>query len=138
MPSESTTQSVRARATWLAVTTINCIVALTAARYEPTGCSASADNYGIDCAGLWVAERAVPSGALLRVKAAVSSTQYKDIRYTWSATGGRIVGSGNEVDFDSTGLEPGVYTIRLKVDDRHGHDDECSIEITVRRRGDPS
>jgi outer membrane protein OmpA-like peptidoglycan-associated protein len=51
--------------------------------------------------------------------------------YTWTATGGRVVGSGATVTFDTTGLTPGTYTVTAQVDDGFGHVVDCAVTITV-------
>jgi outer membrane protein OmpA-like peptidoglycan-associated protein len=40
--------------------------------------------------------------------------------YSWSSTGGRIVGEGANVSFDSAGLAPGDYSVTVQVDDGCG------------------
>ena len=40
--------------------------------------------------------------------------------YSWSSTGGRIVGEGANTSFDSAGLAPGDYTVTVQVDDGCG------------------
>ena len=38
-----------------------------------------------------------------------------DFGYKWSASGGRIIGKGQTVQFDTTGLKPGDYTIWIRL-----------------------
>jgi outer membrane protein OmpA-like peptidoglycan-associated protein len=56
------------------------------------------------------------------------------LTYTWTATGGRVVGSGSNVTFDTTGLAPGTYTITAQVDDGFKHVVDCSVSVTVKPR----
>ncbi len=54
------------------------------------------------------------------------------LTYSWSASGGKISGSGDKVTFDSTGLAPGKYTIRATANDGKGGTVTTSIDVTVR------
>jgi outer membrane protein OmpA-like peptidoglycan-associated protein len=56
------------------------------------------------------------------------------LTYTWTATGGRIVGSGASVTFDATGLAEGTYTVTAQVNDGFGHTVECSTTVNVKKR----
>jgi hypothetical protein len=40
--------------------------------------------------------------------------------YAWTSSGGKIVGDGTSTLFDTTGLEPGEYTVRVEVNDNRG------------------
>lgn len=72
-----------------------------------------------DTVGL-MAQAAVPTG--------------EPLTYVWSTTGGRVVGSGSNVQFDTTGLAPGTYTVTAQVDDGFKHVVDCSVAITVKAR----
>jgi hypothetical protein len=54
------------------------------------------------------------------------------LTYSWSASGGQIVGSGEKVTFNATGLKPGKYTIRATASDGRGGTGTSQVEITVR------
>ena len=54
------------------------------------------------------------------------------LTYTWRANAGQIVGSGAAVDFDTTGLAPGNYTVTVRVDDGRGGAADCSSSIEVK------
>ena len=54
------------------------------------------------------------------VQAKASDPDNDPLTYTWSATGGKIEGSGPEVRWNSQGVAPGKYTITGKVDDGRG------------------
>ena len=54
------------------------------------------------------------------------------LTYTYSVTGGKIVGSGSNVQFDSTGLPPGTYTVKCTVDDGRGGTAEASGTVEVK------
>ena len=53
------------------------------------------------------------------------------LTYSYSASGGQITGSGPKVDFDSTGLQPGSYTVKCAVSDGRGGNADSSTTIQV-------
>jgi outer membrane protein OmpA-like peptidoglycan-associated protein len=65
------------------------------------------------------------------VSASASNTRNLPMNYTWTATGGKVDGTGPEVRWDSTGVAPGTYTVTAKVDDGHGVSASCSSDVTV-------
>lgn len=52
--------------------------------------------------------------------------------YSWTSTGGRVVGEGQNTSFDTTGLAPGDYTVTVQVDDGCGCVAFDTKTITVR------
>ena len=50
--------------------------------------------------------------------------------FSWESSGGQIVGSGSEVDLDTTQLEPSHYTVTGHVSDGRGGIAVCRAEIT--------
>lgn len=54
------------------------------------------------------------------------------LTYRYSTTGGQIVGSGSNVQFDSTGLQPGTYTVTCTVDDGRGGTAQASGNVEVK------
>jgi outer membrane protein OmpA-like peptidoglycan-associated protein len=54
------------------------------------------------------------------------------LTYTWRANAGQIVGNGAAVDFDTTGLAPGNYTVTVRVDDGRGEAADCSSMVEVK------
>jgi outer membrane protein OmpA-like peptidoglycan-associated protein len=53
------------------------------------------------------------------------------LTYTWTATGGKIYGSGPDVRWDSTGVAPGSYVLTARVDDGAGNNASCSSDVRV-------
>jgi len=53
------------------------------------------------------------------------------LTYSYTATGGQITGTGSNVQFDSTGLQPGNYTVKCTVNDGRGGaaDSSGSLEV---------
>ena len=54
------------------------------------------------------------------------------LTYTYKTTGGQIIGTGSNVQFDSTGLAPGTYTITCTVDDGRGGTAQASGNVEVK------
>ena len=60
------------------------------------------------------------------------------LAYTWSATCGRIVGSGANVTFDATGVPEGTCTVTVQASDGFNPPVECTaLVINVRARPAP-
>lgn len=62
----------------------------------------------------------VCQGDSVALRANASDPDGDTLLYSWTTTGGRIVGEGANVSFDTTGLAPGEYTITSQVDDGCG------------------
>ena len=54
------------------------------------------------------------------------------LTYSYTATGGQIGGSGSNVQFDSTGLQPGNYTVKCTVSDGRGGTADASGNVEVK------
>src|SRR5712664_2890245 len=54
------------------------------------------------------------------------------LTYSYTATGGQIVGSGSNVQFDATGLQPGTYTVKCTVNDGRGGTADASGNVEVK------
>ena len=59
-------------------------------------------------------------GDTVALRASASDPDGDTLLYSWTTTGGRIVGDGPTVSFDSAGLAPGDYTVTVQVDDGCG------------------
>jgi outer membrane protein OmpA-like peptidoglycan-associated protein len=53
------------------------------------------------------------------------------LRYTWSANGGQIVGTGASVQLDTTGLTPGTYTVTVRCEDGRGGAADANASVQV-------
>jgi len=62
----------------------------------------------------------VCAGDKVDLRATASDPDGDALVYSWSTTGGRIVGDGANTMFDTTGLAPGDYTVTVQVDDGCG------------------
>jgi outer membrane protein OmpA-like peptidoglycan-associated protein len=54
------------------------------------------------------------------------------LTYSYTTTGGQIIGSGSSVQFDSTGLPPGSYTVKCTVNDGRGGTADASGNVEVK------
>jgi hypothetical protein len=62
----------------------------------------------------------VCAGDQVALNATASDPDGDTLLYSWTSTGGRIVGEGANSRFDTTGLAPGDYTVTVQVDDGCG------------------
>ncbi len=74
------------------------------------------------------------SGDVVTVHVQASDSDNDPLTYTWTATGGAVEGSGREVRWNSSGVAPGTYTVRVRVDDGRGGTADCSVDIRVEPR----
>ncbi|HEV2388000.1 MAG TPA: OmpA family protein [Candidatus Acidoferrales bacterium] len=77
------------------------------------------------------AQPTVLPGQKVAITANVQDTSNTQLTYTWRTTGGAIVGTGPTVEFDTTGLAPGTYTITGRVENQKGGAADCSTDVTV-------
>jgi hypothetical protein len=73
----------------------------------------------------------VIAGERVNVTATASSPEGFPLTYTWRANGGQVTGSGANVQYDTTGLSPGTYTVTGRVDDGHNGAADCVANVTV-------
>ena len=74
------------------------------------------------------------SGDQVAIRAQASDPDNDLLSYAWTASQGNIDGSGPEVQWNSTGLEPGSYAVDLTVNDGRGGSAECSTAVQVQAR----
>jgi outer membrane protein OmpA-like peptidoglycan-associated protein len=77
------------------------------------------------------------AGERVSVTATASSPQNYNLNYTWRANAGQVVGTGSSVQFDTTGLSPGSYTITGRADDAHGQAADCTVDVAVQQPPPP-
>ena len=54
------------------------------------------------------------------------------LTYSYTATGGQVVGNGSNAQFDATGLKPGSYTVKCTVNDGRGATADASGNVEVK------
>ncbi|MBD0373063.1 MAG: hypothetical protein ICV60_19640 [Pyrinomonadaceae bacterium] len=62
--------------------------------------------------------------SVVQLAADAVSPQGLQLRYNWSATGGRIVGTGANTTWDFSGVQPGTYTVTVEVNS--GREQDCT------------
>jgi outer membrane protein OmpA-like peptidoglycan-associated protein len=72
------------------------------------------------------------TGEKIHITTNASDPDGDPLTYTWRANAGKIVGNGAAVDFDTTGLAPGSYTVTVRVDDGRGGAADCSSMVDVK------
>jgi outer membrane protein OmpA-like peptidoglycan-associated protein len=72
------------------------------------------------------------AGERVHITTTASDPDGDQLTYTWRANAGQVIGSGAAVDFDTTGLAPGSYSVTVRVDDGHGGAADCTTTIEVR------
>jgi hypothetical protein len=74
-----------------------------------------------------------PTSSQVQLSAAATDPDGDTLLYTYSTTGGRIVGDGPNATLDLTGVAPGTYTVTVEVDDGCGCVSFATTEVTVDR-----
>jgi outer membrane protein OmpA-like peptidoglycan-associated protein len=75
----------------------------------------------------------VMAGERSTITAAASDSTGAPLTYTWQANSGQVVGTGASVQFDSTGLAPGAYTVTGRVENAKGGAADCTATVTVQQ-----
>jgi outer membrane protein OmpA-like peptidoglycan-associated protein len=70
-------------------------------------------------------------GERVRITGQGSDADGDSLTYSWRANAGQIVGSGQTVQFDTSGLAPGRYTVTGRVEDGKGGAADCTVGIGV-------
>ena len=71
------------------------------------------------------------------IAATASDPDGDPLTYSYTPTGGQIVGTGSKVQFDSTGLQPGSYTVKCSVSDGRGGTADANTNVDVQQPPPP-
>lgn len=78
------------------------------------------------------AERSsVLAGERVRITGSGSDPDGDNLTYSWRANAGQMVGTGSSVQWDSTGLGPGRYSVTGRVEDSRGGAADCTVNLGV-------
>ena len=94
------------------------------------------DNKVATCSGVSATRMTARAGEPVELMANATHPAGKTLKYRWVTTGGRIVGEGAKVRFETAGLSPGKYTVTAYVSDNFNPEIDCSVVITVIEPGD--
>src|SRR5687768_4196259 len=78
-------------------------------------------------------EACTPTSSTVQLSANATDPDGDTLLYTYSTTGGRIVGDGANATLDMTGVAPGTYTVTVEVDDGCGCIAFTSTTVEVTR-----
>jgi outer membrane protein OmpA-like peptidoglycan-associated protein len=76
-------------------------------------------------------------GERATITSTANSPDGLDLTYSYSTSGGQVVGSGKQVQFDSTGVAPGSYKINCSVADTRGDKADSSTSVDVQQPPPP-
>jgi len=83
-------------------------------------------------ASLSVERSPIVQGERTGITCSGSDPDNDPLTYSYTSTGGQIVGSGSSVQFDSNGLQPGSYTVNCSVNDGRGASADASGKVEVK------
>jgi outer membrane protein OmpA-like peptidoglycan-associated protein len=78
-----------------------------------------------------VSPGSVKPGGRAHITAAANDPDGDPLTFSWETSGGKVAGSGSEVDLDTTGLAPSNYTVTGHVNDGRGGTAVCRASVTV-------
>ncbi len=78
-------------------------------------------------------QECAPTHLSIEVTTEAKGFKAQKLIYNYSVTGGRISGGGPNVRWDLSGLQPGVYSVSMKVQDRCGVSAVATKTATLER-----
>jgi outer membrane protein OmpA-like peptidoglycan-associated protein len=79
----------------------------------------------------------VMPGERTGILATASDPDGDPLTYSYTPSGGQIVGTGPKVEFDSTGLQPGSYKVKCSVSDGRGGAADASTNVDLQQPPPP-
>lgn len=79
----------------------------------------------------------IQPGERTGITSTASDPDNDQLTYSYSATGGTVTGTGPKVEFDSTGLQAGSYTVKCSVSDGKGGTADASTNVDVQQPPPP-
>jgi outer membrane protein OmpA-like peptidoglycan-associated protein len=79
----------------------------------------------------------IQPGERTGITSVASDPDNDELTYSYSATGGQVTGTGAKVEFDSTGLQAGSYTVKCSVSDGKGGTADASTNVDVQQPPPP-
>lgn len=73
----------------------------------------------------------IQPGGRVHITGVAADPDNDPLTFSWESTGGRVVGSGSEVELDTTHVAPSHYTVTGHVSDGRGGTAVCRVEITL-------
>ena len=74
------------------------------------------------------------SGDAAGVHVVATDPDNDPLTYAWVTNGGTVDGTGPDARWNSSGVEPGTYAVKVRVDDGRGGTADCSGDIRVELR----
>ena len=71
------------------------------------------------------------------IASTASDADNDTLTYSYTSIGGKVTGSGANVQFDSTGVAPGNYTVTCHVSDGHGGETDATTQVAVQAAAPP-
>ncbi len=79
----------------------------------------------------------ITAGQRTSIAANANDADNDTLTYSYKADSGRVTGTGANVQFDSTGVAPGDYTITCHVSDGRGGETDATATVTVQAAAPP-
>jgi outer membrane protein OmpA-like peptidoglycan-associated protein len=73
----------------------------------------------------------ITAGQRSSITSTASDPDNDPLTYSYTTSGGKVTGSGANVQFDSTGAAPGTYTVTCHVSDGRGGEKDATTQVTV-------
>jgi outer membrane protein OmpA-like peptidoglycan-associated protein len=73
----------------------------------------------------------ITAGQRSSITSTASDPDNDPLTYSYTTSGGKVTGSGANVQFDSTGAAPSTYTVTCHVSDGRGGETDATTQVTV-------